>query len=281
MDAVKVGGSIAFLRKGLGMTQKDLAEKINVTDKAVSRWERGMGFPDISLLVRLSAALDVDIEALLAGNFACGVGECHGLLGMHYSAGISAASRIGTQYAVCFQLGFFLLAGIRTVCLRGSSEDVAFAKKELGSGTDLGIELFYEETEDSRADGTEKSDYFLRANKEHAFLVVDGLDFLYGRGITSFLSRLIFDSDRSTRVVTHKKEPTSFLFVPAQGRRGGAAADIAPETCSLGRGVICFPIQDSGDLADAGAILRIIEKQQHEVIGDLHEIARNRGTIGG
>ncbi|MBQ2313304.1 MAG: helix-turn-helix transcriptional regulator, partial [Treponema sp.] len=49
MNPLKVGNTIAFLRKQAGMTQNELAQKLNVTDKAVSRWERGIGTPDISL----------------------------------------------------------------------------------------------------------------------------------------------------------------------------------------------------------------------------------------
>mgnify|MGYP002802871563 FL=1 len=47
MDAEKFGAFIAAARKEKNMTQKALAEKLHVTDKAVSRWERGLGFPDI------------------------------------------------------------------------------------------------------------------------------------------------------------------------------------------------------------------------------------------
>ena len=52
MDATKVDKSIAFLRKYYGMTQGDLAERLGVTDKAVSRWERGQGAPDISFIIQ-------------------------------------------------------------------------------------------------------------------------------------------------------------------------------------------------------------------------------------
>ncbi len=65
MNAQTFGGFIAVTRKELGLTQAQLAEKIHVTDKAVSRWERGLGFPDIQLLEPLSAALDVTLVELM------------------------------------------------------------------------------------------------------------------------------------------------------------------------------------------------------------------------
>ena len=68
MDVKKVGKAIAFLRKRAGYTQKDLADRIGISDKAVSKWERGLGCPDISLLEDLSKILDVSILELLKGE---------------------------------------------------------------------------------------------------------------------------------------------------------------------------------------------------------------------
>lgn len=68
MDLEKTGSFIASLRKAHNMTQKDLAEKIGVTDKAVSRWETAKGFPDVSLLPKLAEVLDVTITELINGE---------------------------------------------------------------------------------------------------------------------------------------------------------------------------------------------------------------------
>lgn len=68
MDLIKIGNFICELRNKKGLTQEELAKKINVTNKAISRWERGVGLPDISLLEPLSNALDVTILELLNGK---------------------------------------------------------------------------------------------------------------------------------------------------------------------------------------------------------------------
>lgn len=68
MDANAIGHFIAELRKQKGYTQKDLAEQLAVTDKAVSRWETGKGLPDTSLLKPLSELLGVSVGELLAGE---------------------------------------------------------------------------------------------------------------------------------------------------------------------------------------------------------------------
>ena len=65
MDSQKFGTFIAQCRKNKKMTQSDLAAKLNVTDKAISRWERGVGFPDINTIEPLAAALDVSVAELM------------------------------------------------------------------------------------------------------------------------------------------------------------------------------------------------------------------------
>ena len=68
MDAQKMGAFIAQCRKEKQMTQEQLAQRLQVTDKAVSRWERGAGYPDVTLLKPLALALDVSVAELLEGE---------------------------------------------------------------------------------------------------------------------------------------------------------------------------------------------------------------------
>lgn len=68
MDQSKTGGLIRTLRTQKGLTQKALAEAVGVGDKAVSKWERGLGCPDVSLLPELSRVLGVGLEALFSGE---------------------------------------------------------------------------------------------------------------------------------------------------------------------------------------------------------------------
>lgn len=68
MNNEKMGKFICDMRKSQKLTQKDLAEKLKITDKAVSKWERGISCPDISLLVPLAQALGVTTSELLNGE---------------------------------------------------------------------------------------------------------------------------------------------------------------------------------------------------------------------
>ena len=68
MEAKTIGKFITALRKANGMTQKDLAEKLNVSDKSVSRWERDEGAPDLSLIPVIAEIFDVTCDELLRGE---------------------------------------------------------------------------------------------------------------------------------------------------------------------------------------------------------------------
>lgn len=68
MDKYITGAVIRKLRESKKITQEELAEKIHVSSKAVSKWETGQGFPDISLLEPLASALDISVIELLSGE---------------------------------------------------------------------------------------------------------------------------------------------------------------------------------------------------------------------
>ncbi len=68
MDQIKIGNFISFLRKEQNLTQRELAERLGVTDRAVSKWENGRGLPDLSLLVPLCEALGISVNELLCGE---------------------------------------------------------------------------------------------------------------------------------------------------------------------------------------------------------------------
>ena len=62
MDLVKIGKYIASKRKSLGMTQKQLAEKLGMSDKSVSKWERGVCLPDVSFYKELCSILGISLN---------------------------------------------------------------------------------------------------------------------------------------------------------------------------------------------------------------------------
>ena len=68
MDQIKIGKFIAEQRKKQNLTQMQLAEKLGITDKAISKWERGIAMPDTSLMLTLCGLLKISVNELLSGE---------------------------------------------------------------------------------------------------------------------------------------------------------------------------------------------------------------------
>ena len=68
MDQIKIGKFIAACRKKAGLTQQQLADKFGITDKAVSKWERGIALPDSSIMLELCSTLGITVNDLLSGE---------------------------------------------------------------------------------------------------------------------------------------------------------------------------------------------------------------------
>ena len=68
MDQLKIGKFIAECRKQKSLTQMQLSEKLNITDKAISKWERGLAMPDSSIMLELCDILSISVNELLSGE---------------------------------------------------------------------------------------------------------------------------------------------------------------------------------------------------------------------
>ncbi len=82
MKTQSIGEVICHLRKEKGMTQADLAEKMNVSEQAVSKWERNIAYPDITTLSKLTEILETSVDSLLK----CEIKRTPKTSGMHQAA---------------------------------------------------------------------------------------------------------------------------------------------------------------------------------------------------
>lgn len=80
MNQYVTGAMIKSLREKKNLTQAQLAEKLHVSDKTVSKWETGKGYPDISLLEAIAGAFDISVAELLAGHAVSNVNVCGNML---------------------------------------------------------------------------------------------------------------------------------------------------------------------------------------------------------
>ena len=283
MDAKKVGKTISFLRKYYGMTQKELADRLGVTDKAVSKWEQGRGVPDISLLAKISVVLDTDIESILEGNLTHLELNWKGIISMEYSHEINADASFFGIRSVYLQTSFLMLAGIKEICIRGIEHDIDIARRELGDGSAYGLQIAYENTDALNIIDTLNSEFFKKSqNDGYGVMIINGLDFLYGKDVTKYFRRVIYGSKYPVRLVNFKRRPTSIYFFPdtietAKCLEGNITKHIRAQV--LERGVITFPIKTLDDSLDASMMIRVLEKHQEESVSNLSEIAVRRGFV--
>lgn len=258
MDALKVGRSIAFLRKRYRMTQRQIADYLHISDKAVSKWERGLAIPDVSLLSRLSVILDTDIESILEGNISNFDVRWKGVLEMNYPQGIESSTLLYDKPAVYLQLSYFMLAGITDISILGKASDVGWVKAHLASGESLGISLCY---------GEEKE------GDEHAGTMrIHGLSFLYGKDLTKSFRRILYGVPSSYILENYQGAALSIQF-----NRGKAIHKSA--SLKLERGIVAFPIQSHQELYNAASLIYLIQQSMKENICSLAEIAYHRGLL--
>lgn len=201
MDIEKVGKAIAYLRKRAGYTQKDLADRLGVSDKAVSKWERGIGLPDISYFGKLAILLDTDTDSLLSGDVIHHDKGWGGLLVLEDNPyGFGASTMVYDKPMVYYLLGYFLLVGIKDVCIACSNEDQQWLTREFGDGAALGIRLHCcgNKPEDVR-DAVQN--HMVCDNA----MAVFGRSFVYGVDMTRFFQRAMIDRDRMTILSLPKK----------------------------------------------------------------------------
>ncbi len=140
MDIIKVGKAIAYLRKRAGYTQKELADRVGISDKAVSKWERGQGLPEIGYLRKLSILLDTDTDSLLAGDVAHHRSDWTGVIVLDENPyGIYAGTMIYDKPLINFLLSYFLLVGIKEIYIACTVADAKYINAALDNGSDYGI----------------------------------------------------------------------------------------------------------------------------------------------
>lgn len=119
MDNRKMGQFIAGLRKEKHLTQKELADRLHITDKAVSKWERGLSCPDIALLSNLAQILDITVDELLNAekNSAKDVRKEVNLEAVIDLADQSLESRVKKVQKICAAVYSALLFAGAVVCV--------------------------------------------------------------------------------------------------------------------------------------------------------------------
>lgn len=214
MENEKLGKTISFLRKRAGYTQRELSELLDISDKAISKWERGLNYPDISLLAKLSILLDTDIESLLEGNISYCNQMWRGVMIFDDYDGIHMLLHVYDKPLVYYLLSYFLLVGIKDILILTSLDNKINMEKLFGDGEEFGINLSYyvrDNEEELKKVWYDNKSFISSYN----IMVVYGKKLLYGIDLTKIFQRAMSRRKGVTLLTTQSKygvEPSSIIF---------------------------------------------------------------------
>lgn len=298
MDAKKIGKAIKVLRNRIGYTQHDLADSLGVTDKAVSKWERGLSVPDVSIVTQLSLILNCDVDNLLEGNITFLEKSWQGLLVMgENERGIFSGTMIYGKPLVYFLLSYFMLAGIRSIYVKCSEKDENFIKSELNDGKELGVSIEFIKSNDE-------------LEKMNTMVVFDN-PFVYGPNLTKYFQRAMSRQNVISVLTAFKGKGGNRCSVDFDNYKILQLIDAGncyyvpicfiPDSCfseiskvkdleklietnrlcaePMGNGMIEYSIKTEEDAFQTAGFIRYLEVMMGNKIYDLKEIAKNRNMI--
>lgn len=301
MDNQKIGKAIAFLRKQKGMTQQQLADILKISDKAVSKWERGLSCPDVSILNQLAVILESDVSSLLDGKIGPNRSGWKGIL---YLQGLPASTKIGDATLLSIQLSYFVLAGITEIAVVCDDGDMSFAAQMRESLKKKGVKLQLFVGRDCLPEEF--------VGGASVMVIYEPL-FLYGvnvtrkfrwamakpNGITGLVAYdpkgadepILFDLDHRLSVRDDADVVTTLTecsYLPILFFKSGTFLphskmlrhEISPDFVELlGRGIVKIKLFEPDQAADAEAFMRIMERQMGVRVYDLDDIIVNRVTV--
>ncbi len=293
MEPVKVGNAIKTLRRQAGYTQHDLADVLGVTDQAVSKWERGLSVPDVSIVTKLSVMLNIDVDNLLEGNITYLEKSWQGYLLLEEYGDIFSGSEAYGKPLVYFFLSYFMLAGIGEIYIDCPNRDRKWIEERIGDGSRYGIELKYGRPMDVKNT-----------------MVVYNNPFVYGPNLTKYFQRAMSRVNGISVLTVAKTIGGSEIKVSYDHFKAvqktedpGLAQFCAPiaffpkryfdqlgkvENLSnlqplyaepMGNGMVEYTITDEDALWDTSSFLRYLKKRMGKEIYDLMEIAQNRNFL--
>jgi len=254
-----VGNIIAELRREAGYTQKMLAEALNITDKAVSKWERGLSLPDVSLLPKLSAILDADIELLLREGIIRSQKEWAGMIDLREYE-IDLARIVYDKPIVYFVLSHFLLMDIHDVYVLGQMEIQSWLTWNCFE--QIGFRFYL------------NPDELPKQN----IMIMQHPCFIFGSDLTK-RCKAAMSTDKITKLCP-EWDITPFLFCPEEYTfmyfKNPEYLHKNAVIRSLGRGMVCLPIDTPDQINDVASFVRIYQTNTGLLVEDILDIAERK-----
>lgn len=280
MDIIKVGKAIAYLRKRAGYTQKELADRMGISDKTVSKWERGQGLPEIGYLRKLSILLDTDSDSLLAGDVVHHKSDWTGVIVLDENPyGINAGTMIYDKPLINFLLSYFLLVGIKEIYIACTAVDAQYIKATLDDGTDYGICITtvvgglkdvamvmpsgntYIMAQESKNRGGRD----IKKKKSENVMLLHGRCILYGVDQTRFFQKAMAEREHLIMLALPKKMQKTSIFVDVDMRvindRVDDSKKLRTQYDFSAIPILFFPISILSTITEAPSITAFIEEQ--------------------
>ena len=248
------GELIKAMRVKAGFTQNTLADALHITDRAISKWERGYSLPDIALLPKLSVLLDVDIDMLISQSI-----EQEEWIGLINIEECDLSQKVYDKPLIYYILSHYLLLGINRIHVLTKEENKDYLSSRFFS--EIGIQFSFEKPKDQRA------------------MIIDQPWFLFGSDLTHQFKGAMM-SGRNMRLIPENQNPV-FFFAQNVDDYFADPKKMATKVASrtLGRGMICFNMSDQDSILDVASFVRTYQKNSGLLIGCIEEIVYRRGNI--
>ncbi|WP_294783610.1 helix-turn-helix transcriptional regulator [uncultured Eubacterium sp.] len=273
MDLNNTGKTIAKLRRSAGFTQASLAEKLGISDKAISKWERGITFPDTSLLNQLCILLDTDIESIMYGHEQ--TNQWIGVLVLNDI--IPAETIIYNKTMIEYLISQFLLVGIKNIEIIGKCKPMQIEGINLTISSEInhkftknvfiiyGNQFIY---------GPNLTKHFLRAMSRDTVTVIAAMK---AKGEYP----LLVDSDK--KGMLSKGNVSKYYALPyifdSRNKELHPFEKIIQQTVNVEtmvRGMVCFNLDSYEMVYQMAGFIKMMEENTGEKIADIADIIVRR-----
>ena len=274
MDLNKTGKTIAKLRRSAGFTQASLAEQLGISDKAVSKWERGIAFPDTSILNELCILLDTDMESILYGHEQSN----HWIGVLVLDNAIPADTIVYNKPLIHYLISQFLLVGIKEIRVIGKCSPIQLGGVKIAVTPELNqrfMENLFVIYGNQFIYGPNLTKHFMRAMSRDSITVIAAMKAKGDYGLSVDSNRRAILSDEHS---INKYYALPYVF-DSKNREVDCFDNVISHRVNaetMVRGMIHFNLNSFETVYQMAGFVKMMEENTGEKIADLEEIIKRR-----
>lgn len=274
MDLSKTGKTIAKLRRSAGFTQASLAEKLGISDKAISKWERGVAFPDTSILNQLCILLDTDMESILYGHEQSD--HWTGILVLDNA--IPADTVVYNKPLIHYLISQFLLVGIKDIRIIGKCASIKLDGVKISVTPELNqqfTENLFVVYGNQFLYGPNLTKHFMRAMSRNNITVIAAMKAKGDYGLSVDSNRKAVLSDEYS---INKYYALPYVFY-SKNREMNSFENVLKHQINaetMVRGMVHFNVDSYDKVYQMAGFIKMMEEYTGEIIADIADIVRRR-----